>query len=230
MRFTRILATSCLVLAASCAGAAEPSQQRQDQSGQPGQRQQQQSSDHQFLRSQLGYCEYQVQSAKLAETQAQDDKIKTAAQEQLRQAQANLQKYQQVATAQNIKPQDAISRSGQQPQQSGASSTDRINEKSVSYQSQWMSPIHQAMLTELSSQSGSSFDRCWTFQQAALHRYSALECQWQAANAQSPEVKQIASQMASGTMEQESKIAALANSFAGQNRGATAGQQEKDQK
>jgi hypothetical protein len=223
MRFTRIVAASCLALASS-AFAAEPSQNQ----AQSGLRQQQQSSDQQFIRNQLGYCEYQVQSARLADTHAQDDKIKSAAREQMKQAQASLQKYQQVAQAQNIRPQDATS-ANRSDQQSGSAS-DAKNEKSATSQSQWMSPIHQAMLTELSSQSGQSFDRCWTFQQAALQRYSALECQWQSKNAQSPEIKQLASQMASGTMEQESKMAALANSFSGQEHGATAGQQEKDQK
>jgi uncharacterized protein (DUF305 family) len=207
--------------------AAEPASPAQPQSGQQ-QQQGQQSADQQFIREQLGYCQYQIQSGQLIDSKSQDDKIKAAAREQVQQAQQSIQQWQQLATAQNIRPEsksEGSSISGASAQPQSPPDRDR-NERSGTSDSQWMTRVQHAMLSDLSSKSGSEMDRCWTFQQAAMNRYNALDSQYHAKNAQSPEVKRLAQQMASGVMQQEQKISVLANSFTTQGSGATAGHDE----
>ena len=123
-----------------------------------------QNKDQRFVEFASTNDQFEIQAAKLAERQAQDDQIKQMARQVAQDHQEASQQLQRAA------------------QQAGVQV------------SQQLKPYQQAMLQELQQMQGEDFDKAWLYGQVAGHTKAVLKFRDAAQELQNPQLKQFAQQ------------------------------------
>lgn len=201
----KLFASLLVVLFASCLTTRLMAD---DKSAQPSQREhaqgQQMSPDQQYIARQASFASYQIEAAKLASQNAQDEQIKQFATDAQKSAQEQWAAIQQ-------QPQWAQVQSAfQQLQQSDAS---QARLASAGEQGHQMMPTQRAMLAELQQVKGAEFDRLYACQQASIQAFSKLENKWAQKSAQQQQVKDYAQKYSESNQQQSDKINQIAESL-----------------
>jgi putative membrane protein len=123
-----------------------------------------QNMDQKFVECAATMDQFEIQAAKLAERQAQDDQIKQFARQIVQDHQQSSQALQQAA------------------QQAGV------------HVSQQLKPVQQAMLQDLQQMQGEDFDRAWLYGNVAGHTIAVLKYRDAAKECQNEQLKQFAQQ------------------------------------
>jgi len=144
--------------AGSRAGQSGQASSRQGQSGQS------QNMDQKFVEFASTNDQFEIQAARLAERNAQDDQIKQMARQIAQDHQQSSQKLKQAA------------------QQAGIQVSEQLK------------PHQQAMLQELQQMQGQEFDRAWLYGNVAGHTKAVLKFRDEAREGQNEQIKQFAQQ------------------------------------
>jgi putative membrane protein len=129
-----------------------------------GQSGQSQNMDQKFVEFASTNDQFEIQAARLAERNAQDDQIKQMARQIAQDHQQSSQQLQQAAKAAGIQV------------------------------SQQLKPHQQAMLQELQQMQGQEFDRAWLYGNVAGHTKAVLKFRDEAREGQNEQIKQFAQQ------------------------------------
>ena len=135
-----------------------------DRPGQSARAGQGQNTDQKFVECAAGMDQFEIQAAKLAERQAEDDQIKQFARQIIQDHQQSSQALQQAA------------------QQAGIQV------------SQQLKPVQQAMLQDLQQLQGRDFDRAWLYGNVAGHTIAVLKFRDAAKESQNEQLKEFAQQ------------------------------------
>ena len=135
-----------------------------DRAGQSARAGKSQNMDQKFVECAATMDQFEIQAAKLAERQAQDDQIKQFARQIAQDHQQSSQALQQAA------------------QQAGIQV------------SQQLKPAQQAMLQDLQQMQGEDFDRAWLYGNVAGHTIAVLKFRDAAKECQNEQLKQFAQQ------------------------------------
>ena len=129
-----------------------------------GQSGQSQNMDQKFVEFASTNDQFEIQAARLAERNAQDDQIKQMARQIAQDHQQSSQKLKQAA------------------QQAGIQVSEQLK------------PHQQAMLQELQQMQGQEFDRAWLYGNVAGHTKAVLKFRDEAREGQNEQIKQFAQQ------------------------------------
>ena len=179
--FTTIAALATMMFLSQGTFAQDQPDRSADTSGQPGQRDssarqagarpgqsaragQGQNMDQKFVECASTMDQFEIQAAKLAERNAQDDQIKQFARQIAQDHQQSSQALQRAA------------------QQAGIQV------------SQQLKPAQQAMLQDLQQMQGQDFDRAWLYGNVAGHTIAVLKFRDAARECQNEQLKQFAQQ------------------------------------
>lgn len=124
-----------------------------------------QKPDQMFLKEAASGNQLEIQLGQLATERAQDPQIKQFAQQLVEEHQQAAPQLQQAAQSMNM----------ELPRQ--------------------LNPVHQAVLEHMRQKQGDDFGRAYIFHQVGDHHKKVLEHQYQAQNAQNPQIKQLAARM-----------------------------------
>lgn len=145
------------------------------------------SMDHKFAKHAMMMNQFEIQSAQLAQRQAQDQNVKQLAAMILKDHQQAQQKLQQLSMKMQHGQEGQRGQSGQQQpgqQQSGQQQSAQ----------QQLGPVHQAMLQDLQQKQGMEFDRAFLYGNIAGHTKAVLMFRDAAKECQDEQLKQYAQQ------------------------------------
>jgi putative membrane protein len=168
------------------AGARNPS----DRPGQSARAGQSQNMDQKFVECAATMDQFEIQAAKLAERNAQDDQIKQFARQIAQDHQQSSQALQQAAQRAGIQV------------------------------SQQLKPAQQAMLQDLQQMQGQDFDRAWLYGNVAGHTIAVLKYRDAARESQNEQLKEFAQQTLPKLQQHLQKAQELAQFDTAQQAGA----------
>src|SRR5258706_15521945 len=166
-RVIAIMAAVSLTLGICSFGQAQTEAQRSPQNAGQQDRSSQGARPHDeraFIREASAWNNFQIQLSQWVEQRAQDQQVKDFARKELEDHQQTQQQLKQVAQSMNVNLEDRLA------------------------------SAQQAILEDFQKKQGAELDRAYLFCDVGGHHTAVLQYNWEARNAQNPQLKQYCEQ------------------------------------